>query len=103
MTGFARSLATEILGAPYPQKDRCDSDANTQNLILDDDNQTIVQEAVMTGDAENERHVRDSKNDPPPSKGTNEPWKRPGQTSQNPDQPEPGKRDLDQWKKSITG
>jgi hypothetical protein len=39
-------------------------------------------------------------NDPPPSKGTNEPWKRPGQASQNPDQKVP-KPDLDKWKTAI--
>lgn len=53
-------------------------------------------------DPQGERHVRDNKNDPPPSKGTNEPWKRPGQASQNPDAPEPGKHDLDRWNKAIT-
>lgn len=28
----------------------------------------------------NDPQVQDKQNDPPPSKGTNEPWKRPGQT-----------------------
>lgn len=31
-------------------------------------------------------NVRDSENDPKPTKGTNEPWKRPGQASQDPDE-----------------
>lgn len=56
----------------------------------------------MTKDPQSEPHVQDIKNDPPPSKGTNEPWKRPGQSSQNPDQPEPRKHDLDQWKKTSS-
>lgn len=42
----------------------------------------------------------DNENDPPPSKGTNEPWKRPGQASQNPDQ-KITKPDLDKWKTAI--
>ena len=53
-------------------------------------------------DPQSEPHVQDKQNDPPPSKGTNEPWKRPGQTSQNPDEPEPSKPDLEKWHKSST-
>ena len=40
--------------------------------------------------------------DDKPSKGTDEPWKRPGQTSQNPDQPAPAKPDLEKWKNTET-
>jgi hypothetical protein len=37
-----------------------------------------------------------------PTKGTDEPWKRPGQTSQNPDEPEPKGPDLEKWKDTET-
>lgn len=40
-------------------------------------------------------HVQDNKNDPAPTKGANEPWKRPGQKSQNPNEPDAPKPDLD--------
>ena len=54
-------------------------------------------------DPQSEPHVQDIENDPPPSKGTNEPWKRPGQASQNPDEPEPGKkRDVDRPNNSAS-
>lgn len=53
-------------------------------------------------DPQTEPHVRDSRNDPPPSKGTNEPWKRPGQASQNPSWPESRDIDLETWQKSHT-
>jgi hypothetical protein len=53
-------------------------------------------------DPQSEPHVQDSQNDPPPSKGTNEPWKRPGQTAQNPDWPESGDIDLEKWQRTNT-
>lgn len=40
--------------------------------------------------------------DDKPTKGTKEPWKRPGQLSQNPSEPEPPKPDLENWQKSET-
>lgn len=40
--------------------------------------------------------------DDAPSKGTDKPWERPGQTSQNPDQEPPKKPDLEKWQKSQT-
>ena len=36
------------------------------------------------------------------SKGTDKPWERPGQTSQNPDQKAPTKPDLEKWHKTNT-
>jgi hypothetical protein len=51
-------------------------------------------------DPQSEPHVQDIENDPPPTKGTEQPWKRPGQASQNPDQ-KLTKPDLDKWKKAI--
>lgn len=53
-------------------------------------------EATVTKDP----NVRDKENDPKPTKGTNEPWKRPGQASQNPDETIADK-DLDKWKKVV--
>jgi hypothetical protein len=43
---------------------------------------------------------RDNKNDPPPSKGTDEPWKEPGQASQNPNEKQT-KPDLDKWNDAV--
>lgn len=54
-------------------------------------------------DPQSEPHVQDKKNDPAPTKGTNKPWKRPGQKSQNPDEPDAPKPDLDRWDKAIKG
>jgi hypothetical protein len=51
-------------------------------------------------DPQSEPHVQDAKNDPPPTKGTEQPWERPGQSSQNPGQ-KLTKPDLDKWKKAI--
>ncbi len=45
-------------------------------------------------------NVRNSESDPKPTKGTNEPWKRPRQASQNPDETIADK-DLDKWKKVV--
>lgn len=45
-------------------------------------------------DPQSEPLVQDKQNDPAPAKGTNEPWKRAGQASQNPDEPEPSKPNL---------
>lgn len=47
-------------------------------------------------------HVQDKNNDPAPGKGNNKPWKRPGQSSQNPDEKEPEKHDVETWQKSST-
>jgi len=49
-----------------------------------------------------EPHVEKPANDPAPSKGTNEPWKRPGQASQDPSWPESGNMDLETWQTSDT-
>lgn len=46
--------------------------------------------------------ITDDRDEKAPSKGTNEPWKRPDQSSQNPDQPEPKKPDLKKWKDTNT-
>jgi hypothetical protein len=35
-------------------------------------------------------------------KGTNEPWKKPGQASQDPNTPEPAKPDLEKWQDTKT-
>jgi hypothetical protein len=40
--------------------------------------------------------------DDKPAKGTDKPWERPGQHSQNPDWKEPKKPDLEKWKDSKT-
>ena len=40
--------------------------------------------------------------DDKPAKGTDKPWERPGQLSQNPDWKEPKKPDLEKWKDSET-
>jgi hypothetical protein len=40
--------------------------------------------------------------DDKPAKGTDEPWKRPGQASQDPAAKEPKKPDLEKWQKSET-
>lgn len=53
-------------------------------------------------DPQSDPHVLDKPNDPAPTKGTEEPWKRPGQSSQNPDEKEPEKPDLEKWHKSST-
>jgi hypothetical protein len=37
-----------------------------------------------------------------PAKGTDKPWERPGQLSQNPNAKEPKKPDLEKWKESET-
>ncbi len=50
-----------------------------------------------------EPYVLDQKNDPSPTKGTDKPWERPGQKSQNPSEPDAPKPDLDRWNKSIQG
>lgn len=55
-----------------------------------------------TPDPQSDPNVRDKQNDPAPSKGTKEPWKRPGQKSQNPDEENPKKPDLEKWHKSST-
>jgi hypothetical protein len=44
---------------------------------------------------------RDIQNDKPPMKGTDTPWQRPDQSSQDPSLPEPRKRDLDRWNETI--
>lgn len=51
---------------------------------------------------QSEPAVQDTVNDPAPSKGTNEPWKRPGQASQNPDETEPSDIDLEKWQNTNT-
>ena len=51
-------------------------------------------------DPQSEPHVQDLENDPKPTKGTDEPWKRPGQASQNPDE-KVTKPDLDKWKDVV--
>lgn len=63
---------------------------------------SLRMEAKMAkkNDPQNEPHVQDIENDPAPTKGTNEPWKRPGQASQNPDETIADK-DLDKWKKVV--
>ena len=58
-------------------------------------------EISMTGNQRDHSTERD-REDKPPGKGTDEPWKRPGQSSQNPDQPEPKKPDLEKWKRTET-
>jgi hypothetical protein len=54
-------------------------------------------------DSQSDPHVQDKNNDPAPAKGTEEPWKRPGQKSQNPNEPDAPKPDLDRWNRSIKG
>jgi len=51
-------------------------------------------------DPQSEPHVQGIANDPAPTKGTNEPWKHPGQASQNPGETIADK-DLDKWKKVV--
>lgn len=50
---------------------------------------------MTTQDPKRASGPRESSNDNAPTKGTNEPWKRPGQLSQNPSEPEPQKPDLE--------
>jgi hypothetical protein len=38
----------------------------------------------------------------PPRQGTDQPWKRPGQLSQNPSEPDPPDIDLEKWRESNT-
>lgn len=45
---------------------------------------------------------QDIENKTPPRKGTDEPWKRPGQLSQNPSEPDPPEIDLEKWRESNT-
>lgn len=54
-------------------------------------------------DSQIDPHVQDKKNDPAPTKGTTEPWNRPGQKSQNPGELEAPRPDLDRWNKAIRG
>ena len=53
-------------------------------------------------DSQSDPNVLDKPNDTSPTKGTEEPWKRPGQVSQNPDEKAPQKPDLEKWHKSST-
>lgn len=39
--------------------------------------------------------------DPEPARGTDKPWERPGQKSQNPGEKDPPRPDLDAWNKAI--
>ncbi|MEH2514042.1 hypothetical protein V1291_005396 [Nitrobacteraceae bacterium AZCC 1564] len=47
-------------------------------------------------------HEQDIKNKTPPRRGTDEPWKRPGQLSQNPSEPDPPQIDLEKWREANT-
>ena len=49
-----------------------------------------------------ENPTDDPREDPDQTKGTNKPWKRPGQKSQNPDESMPSQPDLETWQKSST-
>jgi hypothetical protein len=53
-------------------------------------------------DPQSDPRVQDIENDPPPTKGTDQPWKRPGQLSQNPSEPEPPDIDLEKWREANT-
>jgi hypothetical protein len=53
-------------------------------------------------DPQSEPHVLVHSNDPPPSKGTDQPWKRPGQLSQDPSLPDPPDIDLEKWHRTNT-
>lgn len=54
-------------------------------------------------DLQSEPYTQGIDNDPAPSKGTEEPWKRPGQKSQNSGEPDAPKPDLERWNKVIKG
>ncbi|WP_424630815.1 hypothetical protein [Bradyrhizobium sp. SYSU BS000235] len=51
---------------------------------------------------QNKPHRQNIDEKTPPRRGTDQPWKRPGQQSQNPSEPDPPEIDLEKWRESNT-